>query len=128
MCSGETRATYAGKRILVVGAGHSAADVLLDLVLLGEAQPGTQALWATHSGNLHAFSAVASRTSCPRAESWGSISRPWWIRGGWRTTAWSPELAHPEPGFYKVGFKSYLCVSCCRRRGSARRVLHRPGP
>jgi thioredoxin reductase len=49
---GRDRATYAGRRILVVGAGHSAADVLLDLVKLAEAEPSTEALWATRSGNL----------------------------------------------------------------------------
>jgi hypothetical protein len=49
---GRDRATYAGRTTLVVGAGHSAADVLLDLVLLAEAVPSTRALWATRSANL----------------------------------------------------------------------------
>ena len=49
---GRDRETYEGRRTLVVGAGHSAADVLLDLVGLAEADPRTIALWATRSANL----------------------------------------------------------------------------
>src|SRR5271169_2261167 len=49
---GRDRTMYAGRRTLVVGAGHSAADVLLDLVTLAETAPGTMALWATRSTNL----------------------------------------------------------------------------
>jgi hypothetical protein len=49
---GRDRSLYAGRRTLVVGAGHSAADVLLDLVTLAETAPGTTALWATRSTNL----------------------------------------------------------------------------
>jgi hypothetical protein len=49
---GRDLAIYAGRKILVVGAGHSAADVLLDLVTLAETAPGTTALWATRSTDL----------------------------------------------------------------------------
>lgn len=38
---GRDRATYAGKRVLVVGSGHSAFDVLIDLAEL----PGTPITW-----------------------------------------------------------------------------------
>jgi glycine/D-amino acid oxidase-like deaminating enzyme len=37
---------FAGKRVLVVGAGHSAMNVLADLVRLRERAPDTQVLWA----------------------------------------------------------------------------------
>jgi hypothetical protein len=37
---------YAGKRVLVVGSGHSAANVLLDLARLAKRVPGTQITWA----------------------------------------------------------------------------------
>jgi hypothetical protein len=49
---GRDQAIYAGSKTLVVGAGHSAADVLLDLVKLAETAPGTTALWATRSTDL----------------------------------------------------------------------------
>lgn len=49
---GRARSTYIGKTTLVVGAGHSAANVLLDLVSLSEADPATTAIWATRGTNL----------------------------------------------------------------------------
>ena len=42
---GAKRARYAGARTLVVGAGHSAAGVLLDLVSLRKSAPATAAVW-----------------------------------------------------------------------------------
>jgi cation diffusion facilitator CzcD-associated flavoprotein CzcO len=47
---GADRGRYAGRRTAVVGAGHSAANVLLDLVRLGEDAPGTEALWILRGG------------------------------------------------------------------------------
>jgi thioredoxin reductase len=49
---GRDRSAHAGRTTLVVGAGHSAANVLLDLVRLGETEPDTKAIWATRSTNL----------------------------------------------------------------------------
>lgn len=43
---GEARGRYAGKRVLVVGSGHSAFNVLLDLVDLAADVPGTSITWA----------------------------------------------------------------------------------
>jgi hypothetical protein len=43
---GSARNAYAGRPILVVGAGHSAINVALDLLRLKEGAPGTQVLWA----------------------------------------------------------------------------------
>ncbi len=40
------RSTYIGHRTLVVGAGHSAANVILDLVKLTELDPDTEITWA----------------------------------------------------------------------------------
>lgn len=40
------RQRYAGKRVLVVGSGHSAFNVLLDLVDLADVEPGTEITWA----------------------------------------------------------------------------------
>jgi len=43
---GVERDTYAGRTTLVVGAGHSAMNAVLDLVELAKAAPGTRILWA----------------------------------------------------------------------------------
>ncbi|MCH2559489.1 MAG: NAD(P)-binding domain-containing protein [Alcanivorax sp.] len=43
---GQDRARYAGRRVLVVGGGHSAINVLLDLLTLKEAVPETAIFWA----------------------------------------------------------------------------------
>ena len=43
---GAARQRYAGKRTLVVGAGHSAANALLALAELARSVPGTRLVWA----------------------------------------------------------------------------------
>ncbi|MBT0993802.1 FAD-dependent oxidoreductase [Cellulomonas sp. DKR-3] len=43
---GAQRARFAGRRTLVVGMGHSAANTLLSLVELAETAPGTTITWA----------------------------------------------------------------------------------
>lgn len=49
---GRDRALYAGRTTLVVGAGHSAANALLDLAGLAESVASTSAIWATRGTNL----------------------------------------------------------------------------
>ncbi|MBR7828704.1 FAD-dependent oxidoreductase [Actinospica sp. MGRD01-02] len=43
---GAERGEFAGRRVLVAGAGHSATNTLLNLAQLAEQEPGTQVLWA----------------------------------------------------------------------------------
>ena len=43
---GRDRKRFAGRRTLVVGAGHSAANTLLNLAALADAEPGTRIVWA----------------------------------------------------------------------------------
>jgi thioredoxin reductase len=45
------RATYAGKRVLVIGGGHSAANALLDLARLAESDAGVELTWAVRGTN-----------------------------------------------------------------------------
>ena len=40
------RARYAGRRVLVVGSGHSAFNAILDLVALRDSEPSTEIVWA----------------------------------------------------------------------------------
>jgi thioredoxin reductase len=49
---GRDRTAYEGKTTLVVGAGHSAANVLLDLAKLAERNPAISIVWATRGENL----------------------------------------------------------------------------
>lgn len=49
---GRDRDLYAGRTTLVIGAGYSAANSLLDLVRLAKAEPSTTFLWATRGANL----------------------------------------------------------------------------
>jgi hypothetical protein len=48
---GKFRARYAGKRVLVAGAGHSAAGSLLSLAKLAEEAPGTSIVWTVRGHN-----------------------------------------------------------------------------
>ncbi|WP_020653710.1 FAD-dependent oxidoreductase [Massilia niastensis] len=52
---GAARGRYAGKRVLVVGAGHSAAGTLLALAELAEAHPGMRLAWATRGSLMRVF-------------------------------------------------------------------------
>ena len=49
---GRDRHLYAGRKTLVVGSGHSAANALLELAQLAETDPRTSFLWATRSADL----------------------------------------------------------------------------
>lgn len=44
------RSRYAGRRVIVVGSGHSAFNAILDLVTLRESAPATQIVWAIRGG------------------------------------------------------------------------------
>ncbi|UKA56650.1 NAD(P)/FAD-dependent oxidoreductase (plasmid) [Arthrobacter sp. FW305-BF8] len=44
--TGRDRASFAGRRVLVVGAGHSAANTLINLADLAKDAPDTRILWA----------------------------------------------------------------------------------
>ncbi|MFG2041619.1 FAD-dependent oxidoreductase [Dactylosporangium sp. NPDC048998] len=48
---GADRDRFAGKRTLVVGAGHSAANTLLSLAELADQVPGTSVVWAIRSAS-----------------------------------------------------------------------------
>jgi thioredoxin reductase len=48
------RARYAGQRVLVVGSGHSAFNVVLDLLKLADEAPATRIIWAMRKDALDA--------------------------------------------------------------------------
>jgi thioredoxin reductase len=49
--TGGERARYLNKRVMVVGGGHSAANVLLDLAMLARESPATQITWVVRGHN-----------------------------------------------------------------------------
>ena len=49
---GGARSRFAGKRVVVVGSGHSAINVVLDLLSLGEQSTGTDVTWVMRKDNL----------------------------------------------------------------------------
>jgi thioredoxin reductase len=50
---GRDRSRYAGRRVLVVGSGHSAMNVLLDLIRLRDDNRATSILWAIRRSQIH---------------------------------------------------------------------------
>ena len=46
---GAERKRYAGKRVVVIGSGHSAMDSILNLVRLKKEEPATEIIWAMRS-------------------------------------------------------------------------------
>lgn len=49
---GRERARYAGRRVLVAGSGHSAFNVLVDLVKLAEQEPATAITWVVRRAQM----------------------------------------------------------------------------
>ena len=49
---GARRARYAGRRVAVVGSGHSALNALVDLAELADQEPGTAITWVVRRGSL----------------------------------------------------------------------------
>lgn len=64
---GAHRLRYQGRRTLVVGAGHSAANSLLALAELSSNAPETQFIWAVRGTDLRRTSAAETPTLSPRA-------------------------------------------------------------
>lgn len=50
---GKQRNRYAGKKVLVVGSGHSAINTILDLNRLKEEVPSTEIFWALRKKNIY---------------------------------------------------------------------------
>ncbi|MEW4428163.1 NAD(P)-binding domain-containing protein [Paenibacillus pabuli] len=49
---GKERNRYSGKKVLVVGSGHSAINTLLELVELQKEESGTEIVWAVRKANI----------------------------------------------------------------------------
>ena len=66
---GQDRARYAGKRVAVLGAGHSAIGTLIDLARLQQEVPDTTAVWLLRGGDpAKAFGGGANDKLAARGE------------------------------------------------------------
>jgi hypothetical protein len=66
---GRDRARYAGKRVAVLGAGHSAVGALTDLAQLAQDAPGTEPVWLLRGADpAKAFGGGASDKLAARGE------------------------------------------------------------
>jgi thioredoxin reductase len=63
--AGADRARYAGRRVLVVGSGHSAFNVLLDLAALAAEAPESRVLWAVRRKSLERVFGGGERDQLP---------------------------------------------------------------
>ncbi|MBL0727304.1 arsenic resistance N-acetyltransferase ArsN2 [Piscinibacter sp. HJYY11] len=79
---GRDRARYAGKRTLVVGAGHSAANALLGLAELSNAVPGTRLAWSVRTPSLTRVFGGGAADALPARGKLGSDLRRLRDRGG----------------------------------------------
>jgi thioredoxin reductase len=78
---GRDRARYQGKRVLVVGAGHSAAGNLLALASLAEHVPGTRVVWAVRGNDLTRLFGGGAKDGLPARGELGSRLRELAQRG-----------------------------------------------
>ena len=72
---GLQRQRYAGRRTLVVGSGHSAFNVLLDLAALAAGAPGTTLAWAVRRGEVGAMYGGGAADALPARGSLGARLR-----------------------------------------------------
>jgi thioredoxin reductase len=70
---GRDRARFAGKHATVVGAGHSAANTLLNLAALAESEPGTRITWAIRNAGAARVSSSPDDELAARARLGGRV-------------------------------------------------------
>jgi cation diffusion facilitator CzcD-associated flavoprotein CzcO len=72
---GRDRAQFAGRRVTVVGAGHSAANTLLGLVELARQEPATTVTWLIRNAQAVRVSSSADDELADRARLGGRVDR-----------------------------------------------------
>ena len=70
---GDDRTRFAGKHTTVVGAGHSAANTLLNLATLAETEPGTRITWAIRNRSAARVSSSPADELAARARLGGRV-------------------------------------------------------
>jgi thioredoxin reductase len=72
---GADRAQFAGKRVLVVGAGHSAANTLIKLAALAKDEADTELLWAVRNAGTARLAADAADELAARGQLGSTVNR-----------------------------------------------------
>lgn len=72
---GANRSDYAGRHILVVGGGHSAMNVVLDLLHLQDDRPDTTIVWALRRGGLDRLIGGGAADALPARGALGLAAR-----------------------------------------------------
>jgi len=78
---GRDRHRYAGRRVLVVGSGHSAQNVLLELAVLTHQEPTTRITWAVRRSTLDGLFGGGRRDQLEERARLGSRARALVERG-----------------------------------------------
>jgi thioredoxin reductase len=72
---GTDRDRFAGKRVLVVGAGHSAANTLIKLAALAKDEAGTELLWAVRNVGTARLAVDAADELAARGQLGSTVNR-----------------------------------------------------
>jgi thioredoxin reductase len=72
---GAARVRHAGRSTLVIGSGHSALNVLIDLARLRQSAPATRILWATRRADVATAFGGERRDALPARGALGSAAR-----------------------------------------------------
>jgi hypothetical protein len=72
---GAERSFYAGQRVLVVGGGHSAINVALDLLRLEQTAPSTEVLWALRGNRIDKLFGGGSNDALPERGALGLAAK-----------------------------------------------------
>lgn len=78
---GAARARYAGRRVLVVGSGHSAFNVLNDLASLAQQAPATRVFWALRRPSMKRVFGGGERDQLQQRGRLGMTLERWVERG-----------------------------------------------
>ncbi|MEO5676281.1 MAG: FAD-dependent oxidoreductase [Usitatibacter sp.] len=125
---GRDSARYAGKRVLVAGAGHSAAGSLLALAKLADEAPGTQIVWTIRGHNFSRIfgggenDGLAARGALGRRLKSLAESGRLEVQADFRTASIEPEKPGTDPGF-PPGRKTWS-VPGFGVEGEPRRIEH----
>jgi len=109
---GKERARYAGKRVAVLGAGHSAIGILIDLVRLSDQVPGTQPVWLLRGKDPEkAFGGGANDKLAARGELGATFARL--VRDGRLTLQAAFQVTHISKT--DAGIRIGAGSACCGR-------------
>jgi thioredoxin reductase len=101
---GRDRARYAGKRVVVVGSGHSAFNALLELAVLADQVPGTEITWAVRRKQVGQLFGGEQADALPERGRLGTRTRELVDNGTVRYTSLRiAEIRHTVVGLELIG-------------------------